>query len=81
MCVWACSTSWLELKSEMHSQWNRVILHIGSLNKLWISNQRTNQGLRILSYVGPRLWNSLPFFLAKSVYYIKNEFKYFFLIG
>ena len=27
-----------------------------SLNKLWIPNQRTNRGLKILSYVVPRLW-------------------------
>ena len=45
-----------------------------SFNKLWIPNQRTNRGLKILSYLGPRLWNTLPNFLksAKSV----NDFKH-----
>ena len=48
-----------------------------SLNKLWIPNQRTNRGLKILSYVGPRLWNSLPNFLksAKNVNNFKHKLK------
>ena len=45
-----------------------------SQNKLWIPNQKTNRGLGIISYVGPRLWNSLPNFL-KSVENV-NKFKH-----
>ena len=45
-----------------------------SFNKLWIPNQRTNRGLKCLSYLGSRLWNMLPNFLksAKNV----NDFKH-----
>ena len=48
-----------------------------SLNKLWIPNQRTNRGLKILSYVGPRLWNSLPNLVkcAKNVNNFKHKLK------
>ena len=48
-----------------------------SLNKLQIPNQRTNRGLRTLSYAGPRLWNSLPNFLksAGSVNNFKHKLK------
>ena len=44
-----------------------------SQNKLWIPNQKII-GLGIISYVEPRLWNSLPNFLksAESV----NKFKH-----
>ena len=42
-----------------------------SLNKLQIPNQRTNRGLKMLSYVGPRLWNILPNSL-KSVNSVNN---------
>ena len=42
-----------------------------SLNKLQIPYQRTNRGLKMLSYVGPRLWNSLPNSL-KSVDGVNN---------
>ena len=42
-----------------------------SLNKLQIPYQRTNRGLKMLSYVGPRLWNSLPNSL-KSVNGVNN---------
>ena len=31
-----------------------------SFNKLRIMNQKTNRGLKILSFAGPRLWNCLP---------------------
>ena len=37
-----------------------------SQNKLWIPNQKTNRGLGNISYVGPRLWNSLPNSLKSS---------------
>ena len=48
-----------------------------SLNKLQIMNQRTNRGLRTLSYVGPKLWNSLPNSLksVKSVNNFKHKSK------
>ena len=48
-----------------------------SLNKLWIPNQRTNRGLKMLSYLGPRLWNVLPNFLKslKSVNNFKHKLK------
>ena len=42
-----------------------------SLNKLQIPYQRTNRGLKMLSYVGPRLWNILPNSL-KSVNSVNN---------
>ena len=50
-----------------------------SFNKLWIPNQRTNRGLRGLSYAGPRLWNSLPNCLktAMSVNTFKHKLKEF----
>ena len=48
-----------------------------SLNKLWIPNQRTNRGLKMLSYLGPRLWNVLPNVLksAKNVNNFKHKLK------
>ncbi len=48
-----------------------------SLNKLWIPNQRTNRGLKMLSYLGPRLWNVLPNFLksTKNVNGFKHKLK------
>ena len=31
-----------------------------SLKKLYLPNEKTNRGMRTLSYIGPRLWNNLP---------------------
>ena len=45
-----------------------------SQNKLWIPNQKTNRGLGNISYVGPRLWNSLPNSLKSSGSH--NKFKH-----
>ena len=45
-----------------------------SQNKLWIPNQKTNRGLGNISYVGPRLWNSLPNYLKSSE--SVNKFKH-----
>ncbi len=42
-----------------------------SLNKLRIPYHKTNHGLKMLSYVGPRLWNTLPNSL-KSVNGVNN---------
>ena len=42
-----------------------------SLNKLRIPYHKTNRGLKMLSYVGPRLWNTLPNSL-KSVNGVNN---------
>ena len=45
-----------------------------SFNKLRIPNQKTNRGLKILSFVGPRLWNCLPNSLKSST--SANTFKH-----
>ena len=31
-----------------------------SLKQLKLPNQKTNRGLKTLSYIGPKLWNALP---------------------
>ena len=48
-----------------------------SLNKLRIPYHKTNRGLKMLSYVGPRLWNVLPNSLksAESVNNFKHKSK------
>ena len=45
-----------------------------SFNKLRIPNQRTNRGLKILSFLGPKLWNNLPNHLKSST--SVNTFKH-----
>ena len=69
--------------SEMYFPMEQSHITVRSLNNLWIPNQRSNRGVRILLNVSPRLWNSLPISLksTKSVSSFKHKFKDLFLIG
>ena len=48
-----------------------------SLKKLCLPNQKTNRGMRTLSYIGPRLWNNLPMKIkaALNVNAFKHQIK------